>query len=35
LSERLTELQHELGDQVHASLHVHLNHAHSNWTTYI
>lgn len=28
LSERLTSLQHELGDQVCASLHVHLNHDH-------
>ena len=26
LSERLTELQHRLGEQVHASLHVHLTH---------
>ncbi len=26
LSERLTELQHELGDQVRATLHVHLSH---------
>jgi CopG family transcriptional regulator, nickel-responsive regulator len=26
LSERLTELQHELGDQVRATLHVHINH---------
>jgi len=26
LSERLTELQHELGEQVHATLHVHLSH---------
>jgi CopG family nickel-responsive transcriptional regulator len=28
LSERLTSLQHELGDQVCASMHVHLNHDH-------
>lgn len=28
LSEKLTEVQHQLGDQVHATLHVHLNHAH-------
>lgn len=26
LSERLTALQHELGDQVHSTLHVHINH---------
>jgi CopG family nickel-responsive transcriptional regulator len=26
LSERLTELQHELGEQVRATLHVHINH---------
>jgi CopG family nickel-responsive transcriptional regulator len=26
LSERLTDLQHELGDQVRATLHVHLSH---------
>jgi CopG family nickel-responsive transcriptional regulator len=26
LSENLTALQHELGDQVHSTLHVHLNH---------
>jgi CopG family nickel-responsive transcriptional regulator len=26
LSERLTDLQHELGDQVRATLHVHINH---------
>ena len=26
LSEKLTELQHELGDQVRATLHVHLSH---------
>src|SRR5262245_39289351 len=26
LSERLTALQHELGERVHATLHVHLNH---------
>jgi CopG family nickel-responsive transcriptional regulator len=26
LSEKLTELQHELGQQVHSTLHVHLNH---------
>jgi CopG family nickel-responsive transcriptional regulator len=26
LSERLTELQHELGEQVRAALHVHINH---------
>jgi CopG family transcriptional regulator, nickel-responsive regulator len=26
LSERLTELQHDLGDQVRATLHVHINH---------
>jgi CopG family nickel-responsive transcriptional regulator len=26
LSEKLTTLQHQLGEQVHATLHVHLNH---------
>ncbi len=26
LTEKLTELQHELGDQVHSTLHVHLSH---------
>jgi CopG family transcriptional regulator, nickel-responsive regulator len=26
LTERLTELQHELGEQVRATLHVHINH---------
>lgn len=26
LSEKLTTLQHELGEQVHSTLHVHLNH---------
>lgn len=26
LSERLTELQHELGEQVRATMHVHINH---------
>jgi CopG family transcriptional regulator, nickel-responsive regulator len=26
LSERLTDLQHELGDQVRATMHVHINH---------
>jgi CopG family transcriptional regulator, nickel-responsive regulator len=26
LSEKLTALQHELGEQVHSTLHVHLNH---------
>jgi CopG family nickel-responsive transcriptional regulator len=28
LSERLTSLQHELGDQVRSTMHVHLNHEH-------
>ncbi len=28
LSERLTNLQHDLGEQVRATLHVHLNHEH-------
>jgi CopG family nickel-responsive transcriptional regulator len=28
LSERITEMQHELGDQVHSTLHVHLDHDH-------
>lgn len=26
LSERLTEMQHELGDKVHSTMHVHLDH---------
>ena len=28
LSEKLTEMQHELGEQVHSTLHVHLDHDH-------
>ena len=28
LSEKLTEIQHQLGAQVHSTLHVHLNHSH-------
>ena len=28
LSEKLTNMQHELGDAVHSTLHVHLDHDH-------